>query len=515
MSAGDSRAFVPGGVQPGDPLRGEAIEPCTPLDAALGACPRHEEDALRARATEDPALLFALAEEVAFLEQCRELRVEPSARYEVMLRAVVRRAQRRVPDQTPLVRRPWFVIAAAAAATFAVLAALDPLVRRSGSTTDVAAVRLAIPAGTGDPEDAPVVTIPVQSPFLDTVEAMRGRFEVEGSELLRAALDSALAPAADPLGRWLDPRNTLALMRLDHEVRARSEVREQALRSQGGLAAADRRVQQFADELAVELPERFSSVPFEPEPSLEHVAVVARALLAAGPTSDSRARALDLAGQWLADRLPSANTADSVAALGALVEVAAVTGRHTTVVLEQGRRLLDEVLTPPSAWQRGRPDLLAGSLPPAVLGEAMRFLRHLPAFGVDAERCDLVRCLLLGAVQERIARGADGPECFAAIVYGASDLLGEQERYNVERHLRRWQPVSLAPDFVTLHQLAWGMEPGRNGYTRLQWQLRPLAALPRPSAMADRAALALCLAATYAAPRGVFLQQVARLTSRL
>ena len=192
--------------------------------------------------------------------------------------------------------------------------------------------------------------------------------------------------------------------------------------------------------------------------------------------------------------------------------VAAVSGQHVAAVSSQGRRLLEDVLSPADAWRRGRPDLLAAAVSPAVVGEAMRVFRQLPAFGLDAERCELIRNLLLGSLRERIDRGADGPECFAALVYGGSDLLDELERYSCERHLRRWQPVSLAPDFVTVQQLAWGMEPGRSGYTRLQWQLRPLAALPRPQSMQAQAALTVCLAASYAAPRGEFLQEVARAT---
>ncbi|MCA8964465.1 MAG: hypothetical protein H6838_17145 [Planctomycetes bacterium] len=488
---------------------------CTALDAALGACDRAAEDALRARATEDPALMFQLAEEVAFLERCRELTVTPSARYGAMLRDVTRRAERRVPRHVPLLQRPWFVVAAAAAVTFAALAWSDPLShRRADAPGSGMKLAIAVEGGSGDEVsgEAGTAQVHTQSSFASAVEAMRDRFEVEGSGQLREALTSALSPDRDRLGRWLDPRNTVALMRLDHEVRARSEVREQALRSQGGLAAADRRVQQFADDLARELPRRFRAVPFEPEPALAEVAWVVRALLAAGPTSAQRAEAVAAGSQWLADRLEVATVADSVAALSALIEVAAVSGQHVAAVSSQGRRLLEDVLSPADAWRRGRPDLLAAAVSPAVVGEAMRVFRQLPAFGLDAERCELIRNLLLGSLRERIDRGADGPECFAALVYGGSDLLDELERYSCERHLRRWQPVSLAPDFVTVQQLAWGMEPGRSGYTRLQWQLRPLAALPRPQSMQAQAALTVCLAASYAAPRGEFLQEVARAT---
>ncbi len=505
-------------ANPYDDREPDRTSDCTPLDAALGASDRAAEDALRARATEEPTLLFELAEEVAFLERWRELRIEPSARYGAMLRGVMRRAEQRVPRRVPLLQRPWLIVAAAATVAFAALVWTDPLSRR-GADSAVAALSLTIPV---DAEPAETVggtggTVPVrtQTAFANTVEAMRDRFEVEGSGQLREALNNALSPGRDRLGRWLDPRNTVALMRLDHEVRARSEVREQALRSQGGLAAADRRVQQFADELAIELLERFRAVPFEAEPSLPDVAWVVRALLAAGPTSAERADAVAAGSQWMVDRLGGATVADSVAALSALVEVAAVSGQHLAVVSAQGRRLLEDVLSPAEAWRRGRPDLLAGTMPAAVVGEAMRVFRQLPAFGLDAERCELVRSLLLGSLQERIDRGADGPECFAAVVYGGADLLDELERYRFERHLRRWQPVSLAPDFVTVQQLAWGMEPGRSGYTKLQWQLRPLAALPRPTAMRARAELSVCLAATYAAPRGEFLQEVARLTGGL
>lgn len=505
----------------GGSMHAEATQ-CSPLDAALGGCDRSAADALRARATEDPLLMIALAEEVAFLERFRELRVTPSQHYEIALQAVVRRSQRRLPVPVPVVQRPWFVLLAAAVITFAILYVLDPLARRSQQDLVANSLTmrpaLVMPSGElrgelrGEQlEDlAGPVVASKPSPYLSSIGAMRDRFELEQSSALRDALAGALEPSSDPLSRWLDPKNTVALMRVDHEVRARHEVRRQALLSQGGLAAADQRVQQFADELAIELPRRFAAVPFEPKPSLSDVAMVVRALLAAGPTSAERGAAVDDGTDWIANHLPNADTKDAVAGLAALVESCAVYGRHVAAVHREGERLLDSVLRLESDWQRGRPELLGAQLPPAVVGEAARVLRYLPAFGLSAARCELVRNLLVGTLRERIARGADGPEYFAAIVYGAADLLSETERYDLERRLRRWQPVHLAPDFVTLQQLVWGIQPGRGGFTRLQWQLRPLAALARPQDMADRAALALCLAASYAAPRGDFLQQVAR-----
>jgi hypothetical protein len=230
------------------------------------------------------------------------------------------------------------------------------------------------------------------------------------------------------------------------------------------------------------------------------VALAMRALIAAGAVDDQRLAALELGGDWLAAQLPRATGPTLVTGLAPLVELAAVTGRYGELVAEHGRRLVDEVLrTDADNWGRWRPELLAGRVPAAVMADAARLLRWLPGVGVDAARCHLVRQLVLGRLRERRDAGDDGPELLAAMLYGGADLLGAAERDEVERQLRRWTPLRLAPDYVTVHQLTWGFEPGRLGFTRLQRELRRLAVLPDPGAMGPRAAYCLCLATQYAA----------------
>ncbi len=494
---------------------GPAAAPLTALDAALGTGDPAAAAELQQRATCDPQFLLEMAEHVTFLERVRELRVEPSLRYELLLRGVVRRANERIRRVTPLWRRPWFVVTAAAALWFLLLAWFDPLAHlrprgdaAAGLGRDVPAAA-GVPAGTG----TAVAAAPARPPIDPAYETMRDRFELEHSQRLREALRTALDAPGDAIGRWLDPRNAVALMRLDHELRARREVRENALRSEGGLAAADRRVQDLAEVVRHELQRRFGAVPFEPAPSIDEVAFAVRALVAAGPTSVARHEAVTAGARWLERHVGTADTLGRVAALAALVEVAAVGSAEAEAVREHGERLVRDVLFPADAtWQRRRPELLTANIAAGTLGEASRLLRLLPAFGVDGRAAGIVRQLLVGSLRERRDRGDDGPEVLAALLYGAADLLPESERTEVELELRRWKPVRLAPDFVTVQQLAWGMEPGRSGYARLQWELRALAAVPQPAGLRSQAALCLGLATSYAVQRGDFLQHVARTT---
>jgi hypothetical protein len=326
---------------------------------------------------------------------------------------------------------------------------------------------------------------------------------------MREAFETALAADVDPLSRWLDPRNTIAMLRADHELRGCTDLRIAALRRYGALAAVDARVQDLADDIARQLNAHFADPAASP-PAPREIALAVRALIAAGPGSSARDRALSAGSDWLAARLPDASGPSLVTLLSPLVQAAAVRGRNVDDVVEHGRRLVDEVLhVDDNTWGRRRPELLGKSVSAGTVADAGRVLALLPGFGVDAARCRIVRQLLLGRLEERRDQGEDGPEVLVAMLFGAADLMSEPERAEVERQLRRWSPQHLVPDFATVHQLAWGLEPGRIGYTWLQRQLRRLAVLPDPTALADRAAFCLCLATNYAAWPGDTLHVVA------
>ncbi|MBX3463500.1 MAG: hypothetical protein KF830_10030 [Planctomycetes bacterium] len=474
------------------------------VDLLLGEGEPTAQDRLRQRLAEDPALALELAETVALFEACRQLRVEPGARFAGRMHDVVRRAERRLPAPRS---SPWWVaagwLAAAAAVVSALLWHFDPLGRRAvralpGPIVHRAPARPMPPPVAGEGVAAPV--LPEVAPavaWAEAIEAMRWRLGIENSHRLEQAMAAALEEPADPLQRWLAPHNALASLRASHERRTLPEVRRAALRHQGGLEDADARVQELAARLAADL----RSLPLGARPGdVGAVALAVRAVLAAGADESDRAAALADGGDWLANQLPELAGARLASALAALVEVAAVTGRHGERVRAHGRRLVDEVLQPdPETWRRRRPELLGAAVPVATLADAARVAQLLPGLGVDPARCLLVRQLLLGRLRERRDAGDDGPELLAALLYGGADLLDAGERAEVERQLRRWTPLRLAPDFVTVHQLAWGFEPGRLGFTRLQRELRRLSVLPDPGAMASRAAFCLCLATQYAA----------------
>ena len=119
-------------------------------------------------------------------------------------------------------------------------------------------------------------------------------------------------------------------------------------------------------------------------------------------------------------------------------------------------------------------------------------------FGVDAPRCALVRNLVLGQLRDLRDQGQERPEVLAAMLYGLGDLLQEGERERVLHSLRRWKLTRLAPDFVTVQQLAWARRPGELGFTRLQGELRQLGVLAAPTSLLERAAFCLCLSTNFA-----------------
>ena len=494
MSSSSPLSLVPGD-------EGDALEQLLPIDVLLRQGTLEAQAAVWQRAANEPDAMLEMAETVALVEQLRSLQTESSATFGIRLAEVVMRAERRLaPRPSRMQGWPWGVAAAAAALLLLLL--WDPLRAHPPSTC------LLPPAAAG-----PVAAVDVPDVVPDSrvvawqsnVETMRRRLDLEASPRLREALEAGLGGREDSLGGWLDPRNHLMRMRLDHELRGDAARRQEALRSQGGIAAADLRVQQLADALGQQLP---AVVAFG-EPTIESVAFAVRALIAAGPGGFDRQRALRVGGDWLATSLAAAPIAEVGSGLAALVEVSAVTGEHGEVIRQAGERLLASVLTVDvDNWSRRLPELLLARVRPGLLAETSRALASVPAFGVAAGRCAIVRQLLLGPLRERRAAGEDTPELVAAILYGSADLLAADERRRLEAMMLRWKPVHLLADLPTLQQLAWALAPGRNGFTRQQTALRQLAVGEDPLDLGKRGAFCLCLATGYAAWAGGVLPKL-------
>lgn len=486
----------------GEPPSGEAI---TPLDLLLKQGTADQLAAMRQLVADEPLLAIEVAETVAVLEQLRQVRVEPSAAYAARLNDLCRRAELRLVPLRPGWRwRDAVWVAAAAGITWALLTWTNPLGRQpqpEGQRLANVAMPLLPqrPALGGEPEGvAPeeLLRSRVAQEAELALQLMRHRLDLEATPELRAELEQSMRAPADPLARWLDPRNALVELRLGHEQRASLDVREKALRRAGAMEGSDGRVQQLADSIAAELDSRLRS---DEAPPLGDVAFAVRALIAAGSTSVGRTAALQQGTDWLAARLPQANGAELSAGLAALVEVAAVQGRGVDLVTREGSRFLDEVLhVDEDTWGRRLPELLTGRVPTATLAEAGRTVAFLPGFGLDPGRCALMRRLLLGELRQRGA-AERGPEPLAGLVYGFADLLSEVERDQIELQLRRWKPARLVPDFATVHQLAWGVEAGRIGFTLLQSDLRRLAVVADPGQLGLRSLLCMSLASSYAA----------------
>ncbi len=496
-----------------DPAAAEAPA-LAPIDLLLGEGELCEQQQLRGAIGADPAAMFAMAETVALLERCREVRVEPGPSYAAKLAAAVARAERRLlPPPSPWRGALWGL--AAAAAAFALLRVWDPL-RRAEPTVAVDGPAAASPERAPADAEAPLPPVHLLDAravaWQEELDAMRRRLERESSGYLREAFEAGIEARTDVLGSWLDPRNGLMLMRLDHERRGDPEHRREVLRSRGGILAADQRAQQLADAIAAELVEQLQRQDADDGAvAAGAVGLAVRALIAVGPDGAARARAVAAGSELLARRVVAANDVELVQCLAALVEVAAVTGEHRELVVRQGERLVQHVLhVDGENWSRRLPDLLGTRIAPGVLAEASRVLGRLPGFGVDAGRCAIVRQLLLAPLRERRARGEDTPQLVAALLYGSADLLLESERDALELQLRRWKPVRLAPDFASVHQFAWALEPDRVGYTRHQSELRQLTVCADPVELGPRAAFCLCLATGYAGSAGVAARLAAR-----
>lgn len=510
---------LPGdGGRPGDGFEVDALE------LVLQQGSEAQRAATRQRLADDPLLAIELAEARMLVEEFRTLRTEPGRRYDRLLNQLCARAERSRPAKPGLFGRRWagpLLAAAAAVLAFVGLRAIDPLgclraadpLHAQLAWTGEAHVGIAdeqvaaLPPRSDDrTEPAPVVPMPVvpvqietreEALFADAVEVMRRQLDGQASPLLREALEAGLA-ADVRLDRWVLPRNALALMRRDHELRGDASVRQQELRRRGGAPDTDLRAQELADRIATRLLAAFDGAA--PAPSLDEVGLGLRALVAAGPGDVARHAALLRGGDWLAQRLPEWSGARLVAALSALVEVAAITDGHRDALAGHGRRLVDDVLRRDEQnWERSLPELVGSHVAAGVLGEAGRLLARLPGVDVEARRAGLVRQLVLGQLRSRRVPNNERPEVMAALVYGFADLLAEAERDELEHELLRWRPLNLVPDFATVQQQAWGLLPGRLGFTRLQTARRRLAMLPSPAELAELAGLCLCLCTDYAA----------------
>lgn len=466
----------------------------TAFDVALGQGEPAALASARARLTEDPLLLLEVADAVAFVQDLRALRTEPGPAYARKLAAVTQRAAERVATPaSPWRGWPWGVAAAAAAA--AALWLVDPMCEPAAAAAPapVADFVLRRPAATDDlaspavPPDARAVAMQAD------LETIRRRLDHEALPRVREALDASLAEPADRLRGWLDPRNALALQRLDHELRANAEFRREELRRRGGMPAADVRVQQLADELA-------EALAADRVAGLVDRAYALRGVHGAGPATAARAAAIVAAAERIVDELPQAHGERLAHGLAALCDAAVVDGRFAEAVRAHGERLVGSLLgIDIDTWARRLPELLAPSAAAGALGETARTLARLPSFGVDAQRCRIARSLAVGALRDRREAGADGPDVVAALLYGGADLLPAAELLQAERDLRRWQPIRLAPDFALCHQFAWALEPGQRGHARLQSAVRELAVLAAPADARQLGAFVLCLASGYAA----------------
>lgn len=500
-----------------------------PIDLLLNQGSADEVAAMRNEVANDPMLALDLADTVAVIEQFRHVRTEASPEFAGKLQNVAVHAERfyrsHYLPKAPMWHMPA-VMSVAAAATFFLLWCFDAgRLLQDSRSDEVASVNALTDVGdlvtlgsdVNDYEHALVQEVPItpeQASWEQTVQEITRRLDRETTDHMRDAFRAGIADASDPLTQWIDPSNTLTLLRLEHELRANAEVRAEALRNRGSLEEVDDRVQELADDIAVSLMQMVTGrAPattvdlVADRQELSEIAMGVRALIAAGPAAN-RAAALRHSGDWLARRLPNLQGERLVIALSGLLELAAINGQHFDEVSVHGQRLVEEVLKPDEErWRRSLPDLVTSRVAAGSIGEAGRILSRLPAFGLDPAPCKLVRLLLLGQLRERRSLNEDRPEVLAAMLYGCGDLLASEsnERERVRWALRRWKPRRLAPDFATVQQIAWAQTPGSRGYTRLQGELRQLAVLPTPAELRNCAAFCLCLATDFAGHVGDLL----------
>ena len=504
-----------------------------PIDLLLNQGTLEEVAAMRDEVASDPMLALDLADTIGVIEQLRRVRTDASPEFAGKLQDVTNVAERFYRSHYQPKSTGWHlpaVMGLAATATFCLLWWLDAgrLLGDRRAEQVAAYVSLTAPIKVKAPSnDAAIVASDVvasdvvasdvvasdvavtseQASWEQAVQEIARRLDRESTAHMHDAFQAGVQDAGNPLTDWVDPGNTLRLLRLEHELRANADLRAEALLRRGALAEVDDRVQELADGLAVAIMDLLNQEAHAggdalaaDREQLANVASGVRALIAAGPDA-ARTAALRHGGDWLARRLPKLQGERLVIALSGLVEIAAVNGQHFDEVAIGGQRLVDEVLKPDSErWRRSLPELLTSRVAAGSVGEAGRVLSRLPAFGIAPGPCKLVRLLLLGQLRERRALSQDRPEVLAAMLYGCGDLLATEsnEQVRISWALRRWKPTRLAPDFGTVQQLAWAQTPGSRGYTRLQGELRQLAVLPAPTDMRNCAAFCLCLATNFA-----------------
>ncbi|MGE3174102.1 MAG: hypothetical protein AB7O97_15855 [Planctomycetota bacterium] len=477
----------------GRPLELPIGDPAQPMDGslvdlALGEGAPADQERLRGELAGDPLRAIEFAETRQLLERMRGLQVDASSGFAARLEHVIRQGEQRQHWRraSPRLWPQVLAVTAAAAALFLLLAVLDPLRLRTRGDGAV-----------GAPPAQPMLAAAVPARAAAPLPATIARAWDATQRMLP---DSRLVTAFDRLqnggprarlSQWLSPRNAVAVLRLEHELRGTADARRQALRARGHLAVVEDRVQDLCADLAVAL----LGGDADALPT-EEMALTVRALIAAG--GQHRA-AIDRGAELLAARLPALSAGPLAGALQALGEVAAAFGSpFEAAVHEHGRRLVDEVVAVEGEiWSRRLPALLAWSTPATEVAAAGRFLRIAPAFGIDADQAMLVRLLLLERLQERRDPRNETPDLPAALVYGFGDLLSAADRDEVERRLRTWRPEALLPDFETLQQVAATRDPSCTGYARWQLDLRRVCAVPTPDGTGDRAALCLCLATSF------------------
>lgn len=461
------------------------------IDLILGEVTPAEQARLRQQVAGDPLQALDMADAVQLIERLRGAETAPGPLFACRMDRVLRESRRRlVRLQQPALWRQTAVVLAVAAAVLAALLLLRPLPRGPLGTV----ARPDMPVANAVPGSVlpPGVPPPREEPLERLSRLLVDRPE---EPLLRASERLSEQLQRDSLRSWLDPRNLLAVQRLDYELRASAERRRAALNRRGWLPEIDDRVQAIAGELVADLPFRLLDSSTEPI----EVAFLVRALLASGTAAPSGLHHDDLqaAASWLQRRLPQLHDGDLAVALLALGESAASTLDGADLVHSGIERLIDEAFVP-EAWSRRRPELLSSRSGTIALAECGRLLAMAPGFGVDPDRAMALRSLVVSTLEERLLQSPGDPALLAAMAYGFSDLLTDPEA--VEAKLRAWRPAELVGNYVTLMQLAWSREPGIRGWARFQMEMRRVATQPTPAGFLDRCAMLLCLATNYAAP---------------
>lgn len=289
-----------------------------------------------------------------------------------------------------------------------------------------------------------------------------------------------------PLAWWLGAPHPTSLTvvaspaaRLDLDTTSRHYVSQ---------AEVEAQLLRLGHSLARELPARLA----DPLVTIDEVASSARALAASGHAGNGGTFGpdLQLASNWLGQRLPRLHGGELATALDALSMVAAETGVGIAPVREHGRRLVAETL----AGLGRADDLTAPSTPVRQIADCGRFLALAPAFGIPNRDARAVREALVSALATRAADSAAAAELLAAQLFGFGDVNG---RATAAAALDHWPPTQLSTaDLQTMQQLAASAEPGVPAWTRFLLDLRRLARCAIPDDLTARANMLLCLASS-------------------